>query len=110
METINIETIPNQTISYQENENFYELTFKEINGLMAVDVTINGDIILTGQRIVSDVPLIPYQNLQNGNFVITTDNQEYPYYTQFGITQFLNYASQQEIQAIIDAGQSNTTA
>lgn len=100
MQYINLQAIPNQQISYQADNNFFILTFKEINGLMAADININQADILLGQRIVSNCPLIPYEYLENGNFVITTQNEEYPYYTQFGVTQYLIYASREEIDAL----------
>ena len=109
MQQLTLAAIPNQRISYQDDENFYVLNFSEIEGLMCVDVNIDGQDVLLGQRIVSNEPLIPYQYLENGNFVIVTDNEEYPYYTQFGITQFLIYATQEEIDAI-QANATNTTA
>lgn len=108
MEQLILASIPNQQIAYQDDENFYTLAFKETNGLMCVDVNINGQDIVLGQRVVSNEQLIPYDYLQNGNFTIVTNNQEYPYYIQFGITQFLIYATQEEIEAI-QANATNTT-
>ncbi len=71
--------------------------------LFIVVLFINNVLILSGIRAVAGFPVIPYDYLQNGNFVFVTANDEYPIYTRFGIDQFLIYASPDEI-AEIDAG------
>lgn len=102
MITLDLQKIPNQSFSIRLDNNLFDLTIKEANGIMAVTISLNGTVIESGNRIVSGYPLIPYPYLSDGagNFVLITDNQEYPYYTQFGITQFLIYATQDEIDAL----------
>jgi len=55
-------------------------------------------------RAVSGFPLIPYSYLQNGNFTFITSNNEYPDWRQFGITQYLIYASKSELEEILNGG------
>ena len=38
--------------------------------------------------------------MENGNFILQTSNYEYPDYTMFGVTQYLIFATQAEIEAI----------
>lgn len=98
MQQITINPIPNQTLSVQLDEELYTLTFKEgIEGIMSVDITRDDVVIVSGARIVAGFPLIPYRYLTTGNFLIITANQEIPFYTNFGVDQFLIYASPQEI-------------
>lgn len=97
---IALAAIPNQTFTVQLDNNSYGFVIKAANGIMCADVTINGTLILSGQRLVAGFPIIPYEYLANGNFVITTMNDDLPDYNEFGTTQFLIYASQSEIAAL----------
>lgn len=95
-----LSAIPNQSFSVVLNTQLYYLAIKLIGNVMAVDLSINNTIILLGMRAVAGYPIIPYSYLENGNFVFTNQNDDYPFYTQFGITQFLIYATQQELAAL----------
>lgn len=99
MEIINIQAIPNQKLSVRLDNNLYQITIKECNGCMCATVVCNGITIVTNSRLVGNTPLIPYRYLENdsGNFIIGTDLEEIPYYTQFGVTQQLIYASAAEL-------------
>ena len=77
---------------------------------MAFDVTINGVVTVTGVRAVAGFPIIASAYKQNGNFIITTENDDLPDYTKFGLTQFFVFASQVEIDAINLAAQLAQTA
>lgn len=100
MRTINLIAIPNQSLSVRLDDVRYEFRFKETNGIMMVDITRNDVVILSGQRIVAGTPLIPYTYLEHGNFFILTEDEDLPYYTQFGITQSFVYLTVAEIEAI----------
>lgn len=95
-----------QTLSITLDENYYDLAVFVSGGttpdsqVMGMDITRNGVPIVLGQRLVPGYPVIPYRYLENGNFIITTDNDEYPSYLQFGINQFLIYASAAELAAL----------
>jgi hypothetical protein len=67
---------------------------------MAIDIIRNGTPIISGSRMVPGYPLIPYNYLEDGNFTMLTEDDAYPDYSQFGISQFLIYASQAEIAAL----------
>src|ERR1043165_4013325 len=102
-----ISNIPNQSLSINLDNNQYDLNIHATNdnpdgstGIMAVDITINNTIILTGMRAVPGFPLIPYQYLVNGNFTFITMNDDYPDWRQFGITQYLIFASNSELETI----------
>ena len=96
-----IQSIPNQSLSIQLDNNLYDLNIKECNGIMSVDIILNNSVILYGQRAVPGFPIIPYTYLQEtGNFIFITANDDYPYYSQFGTSQYLIYASNAEIAAL----------
>lgn len=98
---IPLSAVPNQSLSLQLDNNTYDLVIRATSILtaqvMVADITINNTLILTSQRCVPGTPLIPYEYLTNGNFIFITNNDEYPDYLQFQITQYLIYASQDEL-------------
>ena len=95
---IELQPIPNQSFTLTLDNDRYELTIKESRGTVAADLIRDEVSLYRGLRIVAGTPLIPYTYRQTGNFIITTENGEIPYYTRFGITQFLIYASPAELE------------
>lgn len=104
MQVIPLQAVPNQSFSIQLDNNNWDFAIHDCgNGLMAVDIALNGTQLLTGLRMVPAFPLIPYRYLMDGNFVMLTNDDEYPDWNQFGITQTLIYASPAEIAAIAES-------
>lgn len=105
---IPLQAIPNQSLTIQLDGNNWDIQVFSCNTtpqtpgtqVMAYTFTLNGVVIVSNQRGVTHWPLIGYDYLENGNFFMITDNDDYPDYNQFGITQYLIYASQAEIEAI----------
>lgn len=104
---IPITNIPNQSFSISLDGNQFDIRIHACRdngqygtGIVAFDIVINNTVTVTGMRGVPSCPLIPYEYLENGNFVVETMNDEYPDWRQFGITQYLIYASQSELQAL----------
>ena len=100
MNIIPLQAIPNQSLTVQIDNISYDIRVHLCSNVMAFDITIAGVLVIQGMRAVSGFPIIPAVYLENGNFVVLTQNDDYPYYDQFGITQFLYYASQAELEAI----------
>jgi hypothetical protein len=100
MKEIPLTAIANQTLSIRLDDRLYDITIKELNNAMGVTIVRDGITIVTNALAVAGAPLIPYRYLEDGNFIIITLDDEIPYYTQFGITQSLIYASQSELEAI----------
>lgn len=98
MQTITLQPIPNQSFSVRLDNSFYEFTIKETAGCMSLTLSRDNVILVEGLRIVAGTPLIPYNYLQKGNFLILTANDDLPFYDQFGITQNLYYVSPDEIE------------
>lgn len=94
---IPLQAVPNQKITTTLENNLYELTFRTCGNIMSVDIVRNSETIETGIRCEAGVPLIPYEYLEDGNFLILTQNDDYPWYEQFGITQYLVYLTFEEI-------------
>lgn len=100
---IPLQTIPNQSLSIQLDNINYDFVIRSMPGtsnIMVFDITIDNELIAEGVRAVPAYPLIEYKYLENGNFIVITNNDDYPDWQQFQISQFLLYASQTEIEAI----------
>lgn len=97
---IPLQPIPNQTFSVTVDNSIYDITLKEANGIMAAFVVRDNVRIVSGMRLVAGWPMIPYQYLESGNFVLLTANNDLPYYTQFGISQSLIFFTQEELEVI----------
>ncbi len=102
MKSIQLSNIPNQNFNIQLDDNRYDITFKQANNVMAVTIIRNNETIVSGSRCLPISLLIPYRHLENGmgNFIFTTLNDDYPFYDQFGSTQFLYYISNAELEAL----------
>lgn len=100
MDLVELERIPNQELSVRLADRRFVLRIKEAAGVMVADVTVDGETILQGSRIVAGTPIIPYEYLGAGNLLLLTDDGELPDYTQFGVTQTLVYLSAAEIAAL----------
>ena len=100
MLNIPLQAIPNQSFSLQINNNTYDLSVYDCGNIMAVDIAINNTVIVTGSRAVPRNFLLPYRYLENGNFLITSLDDEYPDWRRFGLDQFMVFASQAELNAI----------
>lgn len=97
---IPIAAIPNQTFSTNLDNRFYNITLKSMGGITTAIIERDGVIVVQNTRVVSGSLVIPYKYLENGNFFMTTLNQVYPSYEQFGISQFLIYLSPDELNVL----------
>ena len=102
MLNIPLQAVPNQSLSVLLDGNNYEIKIKSIGDeLMAIDIVKNNVSLIEGQRMVPSFFLIPYgYKGQDGNFSLITDNNEYPFYELFGISQSLLYFSPEDIAAL----------
>lgn len=101
MRIIDIDPIPNQEFSVTVDGNRWDFVIKEAVSSMICDLSLNDEVILSGARIVTGTPIIPYEYLRRqGNFIILTENEELPYWTKFGVNQQLIYASAEELSLL----------
>lgn len=98
MVEIPIIAVPNQTFSVELENSIYQLTIRFAINFMIVDMVRDSEVVMSGIRIMPNFRMIPYRFLEQGNFFLLTANGLYPDYTQFGITQFLVYATQAELE------------
>lgn len=99
-----IAALPNQTFDILLDNNDWEFALYTVNdfNLMAMDVSLNGVLILSGQRVNSSQFVVPYGYLapDDGNFFFVTVDDEYPDYTKFNLSQQLLYVSAAELGAL----------
>lgn len=106
MQTIDLQVIPNQQLTVVLDGILYDLTLKETNGCMSMDVTRGGVVVVQGCRCVAGQPVLPNVSMEGsfGNFAFITSAGDLPYYDQFGTTQTLVFATEVEIGAIRNGG------
>lgn len=93
---------PSQSFSIQINDNFYNFRIKNTLSFMVVSIARNDTQLISNSRAMAGFQLIPYRYLENGegNFAFITENNEYPFYTQFEKNQYLFYLSNDELELI----------
>lgn len=102
---IPLQRIPSQSLSIQLDGNAYDILIRACNTsttqIMAFDISINNEVVLIGQRGVAGTPIIPYLELTDigGNFFLLTNDGDLPDYNQFQISQYLVFATRDEIDA-----------
>lgn len=98
---IELQQIPNQSFTVVLNQRRYDIRLIQTAELMCVDIQRDGVMIVQGSRCLPHTPLIPYKYLENamGNFIFTTQDGNFPVYTDIGITCFLLYFSNDEMEA-----------
>lgn len=102
MQTIPLNnTTPNQQFPVTLDSTLFDITLRTINDRTYVDISINNNIVVRGQICVPGFQLMPSRYMEGltGNFAFVTANDAYPIYTEFGVTQFLLYASAAELAA-----------
>lgn len=104
----NLKPIPNQQFKVTIGDFEYGFRFTFCREFISYDLSINGEKILDGFRIVFGQLLITYPRLErDGNFILDIPEGSQPDYTQFGVSQFLRYLNQSEtdqFRAIQKAG------
>lgn len=98
---ITLQRTANQQFTVELNGRRVDLTFKAATNIMIVDIAVDEEVILRGHRLVVGEPMIPYRYLnQWGNLVLLTENNQLPWWEQFGNTQFLMFLTPEEIEEI----------
>lgn len=100
MQTIAIQAIPSQTFTYIDpSSNQWDIGIRNVASQVAFTFSLNGTLLLQNICAVAGYRIIPYDYLENGNFVLITQNYQVPDYTQFGISQTLVFLEQSDIQS-----------
>lgn len=98
MNNITLQNIPNQEFDITLDEVDYTIRLRTVRDFTLADIEANGELLKSGVRCVPGIPLLPYKYLtRGGNFFFMCLDGNYPYYTQFGVTQELIYISDSEL-------------
>lgn len=96
---IGIAAVANQTFFVQLEDVPYTITLHAADDIVAVSITRDDVVLVTGARVTPGMPLLPYRHQENGNFLLITSDGDLPDFTQFGVTQFLVYLTAAELAA-----------
>lgn len=101
---IPLQAIANQSLSIPLENSRFVLTIKEASGGMVCTIERDGVVLIQNVRLVGDAFVLPYEYLHEGigNFFISTQSEQLPWWEQFGITQFMVYAGADEIASAPD--------
>lgn len=100
MKEIPLKAVERQNFTITLDGSLFDITIKECNGIMAATIIRDGIKLVENRRINASMTLIPEGHLEEGNFAFVTDNDNIPYYTRFGSTDILLYATIEEVAAL----------
>lgn len=95
-----LKPIANQEFTATLNGNNYVVRFKTCGNVTVATAARNGVTLVTDSICVAGFPILPYQYLEDGNFLFYTQDGDLPDYTQFGVTQQLLYAPQSVLEVL----------
>lgn len=92
LQQIQIERKANQEFTFKPDGDVFKLRIYEGEECMLADISLNDKKLVLGKRITPNSSMLEFSYLQTGgDFAIITQNNEYPDWREFGITQFLYY-------------------
>lgn len=102
MQQIPIQAIPRQTFNVTLDEIQFQITLQAIENMMYATIFANNVAVVKGARCVAGYQIMPFRYMEGkaGNFTIATNNFELPWWEQFGVTQQLIYASNEELETV----------
>ena len=97
MELVTLKAISSQRFNITLSGNNYDIRIFSTEGSMACDISINGVSIISGFKMINDVPLLVYPSQEvSGNLVLSLPDDETPNYEGFGLSQFLYHLNAAE--------------
>jgi len=102
MQLIPITPVANQSLSFAQDGNRWDVVLKMGASCMVADISINGGLLLSGSRIMGDDFIIPYHymGVAQGNLMLSVTNEEIPNWREFGGTQQLFYWTPEEMAGL----------
>jgi hypothetical protein len=103
MQLIPLQATERQQFTTTLDNSRFQITLLAVAGIMYVTIIQDGNPIVTNSRCMPNYQLIPYRWMEGstGNFSFQTGNNvnDYPGWQNFGVDQFLYYASAAELAA-----------
>ena len=104
MELVTLKAISSQRFNITLSGNSYDIRIFSTEGGMACDISINGVSVISGFKMINDVPLLVYPHQEiSGNLVLSLPDDETPNYEGFGSSQFLYYLNAEEAASYREA-------
>ena len=97
---VDLQPLRSQQVFVQLDNVQHELRVYQSGGGVAYDLTRENVVVLQGQRLIVNSPLIPYGYLSNGNLILISTSDNLADYNEFGLTQTLMFFSGSELEAI----------
>lgn len=99
MKEIPLDNVEKQSLSVLIDSILFELSFKVCNNTMAATVVRDGVTLVENRRVVAGVGIIPEGDREEGNFIVLTDNDDLPFFSNFNSTNTLVYTTPEETAA-----------
>lgn len=97
---IALSAVANQSFFVQLDERAYAISIHTADDVLTASISRDDVTLITGARIAPGTPLLPYRYQESGNFVLLTQDDDMPEYSQLGVTQFLVYLSPSELASL----------
>lgn len=104
MDVLPIQALPNQSFTIRLGGYTWGIAIKTVRSGTVVDVSRDNDTIVSGAAAVAGFPILPYQYMEAGNFIFSTQNEEIPNWESFGVTQDLVYLTAAELEEYRSGG------
>ena len=101
MQTVYLPAQPSQTAAVRIGGVSYAIDISTFRGVTLVSISADGEPLANGVKAVPNSWLIPYRYLERGgNFRFETLSENYPIYSDFGVSAQLVYYTSEEADAI----------
>lgn len=98
MQLINLDPIPNQSFSTYIDGVPYSITLRTAQNATLATIESGGRPLITNALCVPGGNILPYPAYKKaGNFRFMCQDNQYPYYENFGKTCFLTYVPEEEL-------------
>lgn len=93
-------TTPNQEFNIASKVGTLFIKLRTVDNITLMSVSANGNNIVSSIKVAPNVLLLGYKYLQDvyGDFIFTTVEGEYPYYTNFNNANKLYYLDSEEVK------------
>ena len=104
VQLINLVANANQSFTLIIDNHRYEVTIRSSFSGVCVDLVVDDLMVVSGVRILPKEPMVPYDYMTSGNFVLLTEMDQLPDFREFGTTQFLFYVDQETLKKMQTSG------
>ena len=96
---IPLQAIPNQNLKYQAEDELYDITIRTTKYATHISISRDDEAIISNQILIPNSLVMRYNyDVTNGNFIFESMQDNLPDYNKFGVTQFLYYVDNSELE------------